>query len=329
MQNIRAVLLQFIPLRWICAGAGGKSKMHEPVTICRLAWQKQKSVDRWCVKPIKIYFTTQTKQDDECHMPQSYVNNYCKWTTVKCKWRGLNLFLLQFSLLCHAVTDSKKLMHNLQKNLFSQPSRSHNVTSFPRHPSQMLLHVESLRQVALSTPHSFCHGSTLRTVPIRFGPGWWAHLLRTGHQEVFHTAVVTQTTATQRFLPTLCCSSSRRLFAMIINLSAQRHFETFFSSATITLTNEHTLYSSRTFCIAVPDTMFPLIGGSSIKRQNQCSFQTHQNVNAKGNLRFVTATTSYGGTVVYYLTLFHEIEVYLRFSLNAFTMLWFFIIIPI
>lgn len=41
-------------------------------------------------------------------------------------------------------------------------------------------------------------------------------------------------------LPTLRCSSSRRLFSMIINLTAQRQFETLFSSATITMNNEHT-----------------------------------------------------------------------------------------
>lgn len=201
------------------------------------------------------------------------------------------------------MTHSKQLTHNLRKNLFFQPSRSHNVTSFPRRPSQTILHVESLRQVALSTPHSFCHGSASRTLPIRFGPGWRAHLFKTGHQEVLRTAVVTQT-ATQHFISPLCCSSSRRLFAMIINLSAQRHFETLFSSATITFNNEHTLYSSRTLCIALPDTMFPLIRGSSIKRQNQCSFHTHQNVNVKGDF-----VTDYKGLGVYYLTLFHKIYI--------------------
>lgn len=79
-------------------------------------------------------------------------------------------------------------------------------------------------------------------------------------------------------LPTLCCASSRHQFSMIINLAAQRQFETLFSFSTIAMNNEHNLSSLwNTLAHWVPwsPTQCPLISSNflcSIKHHNQCSF---------------------------------------------------------
>ncbi len=158
----------------------------------------------------------------------------------------------------------------------------------------MALRVESLRQAALRTPHSFCHGSLRERSPQALRPvdrfsslnptifarkglrttvvtqlGW---LGATKENDCYTTALV--------ILPTLCCSSSRHLFSMIINLGAQRQFETLFSFATITMNNEHALSSLwNTLAHWVPwsPTQCPLISANfwcSIKHHNQCSFHS-------------------------------------------------------
>lgn len=174
---------------------------------------------------------------------------------------NVNKQAICFHTNLHKVSDgdiySKEFIHNLWLLMFPRPLRSHNITSVLRWASQTVLRVESLRQVALSTPHSLCHGSLREHSPQALGPVDRFNSLNPTilARKGLRTAAATQlgwlgatkendcNTTALVILRTLCCSSWRRLFSMIINLAAQRQFETLYSSATITANNEHTLSS--------------------------------------------------------------------------------------